>query len=182
MKQKIVKDLPPLPVMIENLIAYEDFEILREIGKGAYGIVYLVKKKNTGEIFAMKELSKNVIIDNDQVELVRLERDILKMDDHPFMANMKYVFQTEEEVYFVMKFVKGGDLFNQLLKAENRRFPEEVVRFYIIQIALALGHLHKKNILYRDLKTENILMDADGYLCLTDFGMATVLSEEKIAA
>lgn len=88
---------------------------------------------------------------------------------------MKYVFQNEFRIYFVMKFVRGGELFHHLKEA--KRFEENRVRFYAIQVALALGHLHSKNIVYRDLKPENILMGEDGYICLTDFGLAKALVE-----
>ena len=135
----------------------------------------MVKKKDTGDVFAMKTLRKDLILDEKMTDLLRIERDILKMADHPFLVNMSYVFQTEARVYFVMRFVRGGELCRQLANAEGRRFPEDAVRFYVIQVALALGHLHNKDIVYRDLKTENILMDADGYICVADFGLAKVL-------
>ena len=86
---------------------------------------------------------------------------------------MSYVFQTETKIFFVMRFVRGGELFMHLRQVT--RFPEDRARFYAIQVAMALGHLHTKNIIYRDLKPENILMDEDGYVCLTDFGLAKVL-------
>ena len=86
---------------------------------------------------------------------------------------MSYVFQTEQKIFFVMRFVRGGELFMHLRAVT--RFPEERARFYAIQVAMALGHLHQKNIIYRDLKPENILMDEDGYVCLTDFGLAKVI-------
>ena len=125
----------------------------------------------------MKELRKDLIIEQKMTDLLRIERDILKMADHPFLVNMSYVFQTEARVYFVMKFVRGGELCRQLAKSEGRRFPEDAVCFYAMQVALALGHLHKKDIVYRDLKTENILMGEDGYICVADFGMAKVCKD-----
>jgi serum/glucocorticoid-regulated kinase 2 len=107
------------------------------------------------------------------VESTRLEKDILLQADHPFLVGMSYVFQTEQKIFFVMRFVRGGELFMHLRKVT--RFPEDRARFYAIQVAMALGHLHTKNIIYRDLKPENILMDEDGYVCLTDFGLAKVI-------
>lgn len=97
------------------------------------------------------------------------------MADHPFMVGMKYVFQTDAKIFFVMRFVRGGELFTHL--RNFKRFPEEHVRFYAMQICLAIGYLHERKIIYRDLKPENILMGEDGYLCLTDFGLAKVLDE-----
>ena len=121
----------------------------------------------------MKSLRKDVIIEYDQVESTRLEKDILLQADHPFLVGMSYVFQTDQKIFFVMRFVRGGELFMHLRQVT--RFPEDRARFYAIQVAMALGHLHTKNIIYRDLKPENILMDEDGYVCLTDFGLAKVL-------
>jgi serum/glucocorticoid-regulated kinase 2 len=92
---------------------------------------------------------------------------------------MEYVFQTDMKIFFVMKFVRGGELFGHLRKAKN--FSEKRVKFYSLTIALALGHLHSKKIIYRDLKPENILMDEDGYVCLTDFGLAKILEENEMA-
>jgi len=86
---------------------------------------------------------------------------------------MHYVFQTDQKIFFVMRFVRGGELFTHLRSAS--RFSEERARFYAIQVAIALGHLHQKKIIYRDLKPENILLDSDGYICLTDFGLAKIL-------
>lgn len=132
-----------------------------------------MEKKDSKEVYAMKSLRKDVIIDYDQVESTKLEKDILMQADHPFLVGMHYVFQTEQKIFFVMRFVRGGELFMHLRNAT--RFPEERARFYAAQVALSIGHLHKKSIIYRDLKPENILMDDSGYICLTDFGLAKIL-------
>lgn len=127
----------------------------------------------------MKSLRKDVILEYDQVESTKLEKDILLQADHPFLVGMSYVFMTDHKIFFVMRFVRGGELFMHLRQVT--RFPEDRARFYAIQVAMALGHLHKKNIIYRDLKPENILMDEDGYICLTDFGLAKVLEGNEKA-
>ena len=88
---------------------------------------------------------------------------------------MEFVFQSDLRLYFVMPFIQGGELYKHFLY--NKRFPEEVVKFYAIQIALAIGHLHKKGIAHRDLKLENILIDKDGYLKIIDFGLAKILKD-----
>ena len=93
--------------------------------------------------------------------------------NHPFLVGMSYVFMTNEKIFFVMKFVRGGELFKHLREAH--RFDEKRAKFYSMQVALAIGHLHDQNIIYRDLKPENILMEEDGYICLTDFGLAKVV-------
>ena len=101
------------------------------------------------------------------------------MADHPFLVGMHYVFQTESKIFFVMRFVRGGELFSHLRRSS--RFPEEMAKFYAIQVCLAIGYLHDKKIIYRDLKPENILIDEDGYLALTDFGLAKILQDGQVA-
>ena len=108
-----------------------------------------------------------------------MEKDILYTIEHPFIVSMDYVFQNELRIYFLMKFIKGGELFRHLNKM--KRFTEEQARFMIAQIAIALGHLHSKNILYRDLKPENILFNDDGYLFLADFGLAKTMKTNELA-
>lgn len=101
------------------------------------------------------------------------------MADHPFLVGMNFVFQTESKIFFVMRFVRGGELFSYLRKCS--RFDEDKAKFYAMQVALAIGYLHSKKIIYRDLKPENILMDENGYLALTDFGLAKVLQDGQQA-
>ena len=91
--------------------------------------------------------------------------------------NLDYVFQTETRIYFLMKFVEGGDLFRHL--AKKGKFNEKVARFYAAQVLVALGYLHKKRIIYRDLKLENILLDRDGYILISDFGLSKILSQPE---
>ena len=127
----------------------------------------------------MKCIRKDIVIDNEQFENIKLEKDILYTIDHPFIVNMEFVFQNDFRIYFIMRFVKGGELFRHLVKV--KRFREDQARFFIAQIAIALGHLHSKNILYRDLKPENILFGEDGYLVLADFDLAKIASKEELA-
>ena len=163
----------------EKNIMLDEFKVLKVIGKGSYGRVYLVEMISTNEIYAMKELRKDVLIDTDQIGNTKVEKEIMKNADHPFLINLDYVFQTPGRIYFVMKFMRGGELFSLMYK--KRRFSESMSRFYIAQIVLALTHLHSKKILYRDLKPENILLDETGYICLADFGMSRFLEGEKKA-
>lgn len=118
----------------------------------------------------MKSLRKDVILENDQVESTKLEKEILLKAKHPFFVKMAYIFQTDQKIYFVMNFVRGGELFTHL--QNEKRFKEERTKFYAAQIISAIGYLHKKKIIYRDIKPENILMGQDGYLYLADFGLA----------
>lgn len=93
--------------------------------------------------------------------------------EHPFIINMEFVFQRESRIYFLMDFIRGGELYRYLSK--NRRIPEESAKFYAAQVAMALGYLHKSRIIYRDLKPENILIHEDGYIKLADFGLAKLI-------
>ena len=127
----------------------------------------------------MKSLKKDVLLDKDQVQNTILKKQILDSLDHPFLVAMIFCFQTEERIYFVMPFVRGGELF-QHLKTE-KYFPEEKVKFYAASIGLALDYLHNKGIIYRDLKPENILIGEDGYLELIDFGLAKILKNNEKA-
>ena len=145
----------------------EDFKIKKMIGKGTFGKVYLVElSTRPGQLYAMKCIRKDIIIENEQMDNIQLEKDILYTIDHPFLVNMEYVFQNEFRIYFLMHFVKGGELFRHLVQV--KRFQEEQAKFFAAQVALALAHLHSKKILYRDLKPENVLVGDDGkYFQLT---------------
>jgi serum/glucocorticoid-regulated kinase 2 len=160
-------------------VKLEDFKTIKVLGRGSFGKVCLVEYIPTKEMFAMKSLKKDVLIDQDQIENTLLEKNILQSIDHVFLVGLNFCFQTVERIYFVMPFLRGGELFQHLRKL--RIFDEEKVRFYAAQIALALEHLHSHGIVYRDLKPENILLDEQGYLKLADFGMAKKLKPEEKA-
>ena len=122
----------------------------------------------------MKSLDKGHILESGQYEATKLEKEIMEQAEHPFLVGLNFIFQTDNKVCFVMRFVQGGELFAHLHRVQ--RFTETAARFYCAQMVLALGHLHSQGILYRDLKPENILISAEngesGFLRLTDFGLA----------
>eukprot|EP00163_Fabomonas_tropica_P034759 TRINITY_DN979_c0_g2_i2.p1 TRINITY_DN979_c0_g2~~TRINITY_DN979_c0_g2_i2.p1 ORF type:complete len:313 (-),score=100.65 TRINITY_DN979_c0_g2_i2:336-1274(-) len=128
-----------------------------------------VKKKDTGEIFAMKVLRKDKIVQRNQMEHTKSEVNVLQNVLHPFMVSMRYSFQTDQKLYLILDYVNGGELFFHLSKEGN--FSEERARLYTAEILLALDHLHRFDIIYRDLKPENLLLDQDGHMRLTDFGL-----------
>ena len=161
-------------------VSLEDFEIVSVLGRGTFGKVYLGNLKMTNTLYAIKAIRKDILIETEQIESTRLERNILLSCDHPFLVGMEFVFQTDLRLYFVMKFVKGGELYKLFLK--KRRFPEEQVKFYALQIAEAIGYLHAQNIIHRDLKLENILVEEDGYLAIIDFGLAKMLDKDAEAS
>lgn len=160
-------------------LSLESFTILSVLGKGTFGKVYLTELKDENKYFAIKAIRKDVLIETEQVESTKLERDILLECDHPFLCGMDYVFQNDLRLYFVMPFVRGGEVYKHFLKC--KRFPEQQVKFYAIQIALAIGYLHKKDICHRDMKLENILIDDKGYLKLIDFGLAKILQDSELS-
>ncbi|KAI9574915.1 kinase-like domain-containing protein [Boletus coccyginus] len=148
-----------------------DFEFLKLIGRGTFGKVFQVRKKDTKRIYAMKVLSKKEIIAKKEVAHTIGERKILQRSlDSPFLVGLKFSFQTDTDLYFVTDFKSGGELFWHLQK--ETRFTEDRARFYVAELVLALEHLHKYNIVYRDLKPENILLDATGHVALCDFGLS----------
>jgi len=131
-----------------------------------------VRKKDTGEIFAMKALNKDLIEKENLIEHTMAEKSILQRIQHPFIVGLHYAFQTSNKLYLILDFLSGGELFYHL-QAEGK-FDEARTRFYISEIALAIGYVHSMNIIYRDLKPENIVLDRYGHVCLTDFGLAKV--------
>ncbi|CAK7202729.1 Serine/threonine-protein kinase [Sporothrix eucalyptigena] len=151
----------------------DDFEILRLIGKGTFGQVYQVRKKDTRRIYAMKVLSKKKIVQKKEVAHTVGERNILvrtATSDSPFIVGLKFSFQTPSDLYLVTDYMSGGELFWHLQK--EGRFEEGRAKFYIAELILAIEHLHNNDIVYRDLKPENILLDANGHIALCDFGLS----------
>lgn len=151
----------------------EDFQILKLIGKGTFGQVFQVRKKDSGRIYAMKVLSKKVIVQKKEVAHTVGERNILvrtAMTDSAFIVGLKFSFQTATDLYLVTDYMSGGELFWHLQK--EGRFKEDRAKFYIAELILALQHLHEHDIVYRDLKPENILLDANGHIALCDFGLS----------
>lgn len=158
-------------------VCLEDFKLLKVLGRGAFGKVMLVEKNDTKEMFAIKSLKKEEIIQQEQLENTKTEKMILEAVAHPFLVGLEYCFQTPEKIFFVMNFMKGGELFQHLRHV--RKFDESRVKFYACQLALGLGHLHSHDIVYRDLKPENVLLDELGNAALTDFGMAKVVKKNE---
>ena len=158
-------------------LTLDDFEIVDFLGQGTFGKVYLTKLKSTGKLYAIKCISKEILIEYDQEENTKLEEQILFTCKHEFLLGMDFVFQNIDNIYFVMPYVKGGELYAHLKK--EKRFPEYAIKFYAVQIILGIGYLHEKGIIHRDMKLENILVDEDGYLKIIDFGLAKILKNEE---
>ncbi|XWS56920.1 hypothetical protein CRYUN_Cryun09bG0127100 [Craigia yunnanensis] len=152
-----------------------DFEVLKLVGQGAFGKVYQVRRSDTSDIYAMKVMRKDKIMEKNHAEYMKSEREILTKVDHPFIVQLRYSFQTKYRLYLVLDFVNGGHLFFQLY--HQGLFREDLARIYTAEIVSAVSHLHANGIMHRDLKPENILLDADGHIMLTDFGLAKEFDE-----
>ncbi|ETI32862.1 AGC protein kinase [Phytophthora nicotianae CJ01A1] len=157
----------------DDPVCLGDFEIVKLVGRGACGRVKLVRKKHgydEGVFYAMKAIRKKLVIQRGLVEATNAERRILDRIKHPYVATLCYAFQTEAKLYLLSKYYPGGNLLDQMRLA--RRFTEDRTRLYTAEVALAIRHLHQNDIIYRDLKLENVLVDSDGHVALTDFGMS----------
>ena len=147
-----------------------DYQIISYLNKGHFGKVYKVISKIDKQVYSLKCIYKNSIIQDREFENLAAEREVLGSINHPFIVKMHAAFQTKEQLCFVMDYLEGNELFYHL--RDRGSFDEETTMFYAAQIVLAVEHLHKNNIMYRDLKPENILLDKDGNAVLTDFGLA----------
>ncbi|OTB00544.1 hypothetical protein M426DRAFT_26459 [Hypoxylon sp. CI-4A] len=147
----------------------EDFELLKVVGKGSFGKVMQVRKKDTNRIYALKTIRKAHIISRSEVAHTLAERSVLAQINNPFIVPLKFTFQSPEKLYFVLAFVNGGELFHHLQK--EQRFDVNRARFYTAELLCALECLHGFNVIYRDLKPENILLDYQGHIALCDFGL-----------
>uniref|UniRef100_H9G6X3 non-specific serine/threonine protein kinase n=2 Tax=Anolis carolinensis TaxID=28377 RepID=H9G6X3_ANOCA len=146
-----------------------DFDYLKLLGKGTFGKVILVREKATGRYYAMKILRKEVIIAKDEVAHTVTESRVLQNTRHPFLTALKYAFQTNDRLCFVMEYANGGELFFHL--SRERVFTEDRARFYGAEIVSALEYLHSRDVVYRDIKLENLMLDKDGHIKITDFGL-----------
>ncbi|XP_076825342.1 serine/threonine-protein kinase 38-like [Clavelina lepadiformis] len=152
-----------------------DFEMLKIIGRGAFGEVRLVQKKDTGHIYAMKMLRKKDMMEKEQVAHVRAERDILVEAENPWVVKMFYSFQDVYNLYLIMEFLPGGDMMTLLMNKDT--LTEEQTQFYMAESILAINSIHELGFIHRDIKPDNLLIDAKGHLKLSDFGLCTGLKK-----
>merc|ERR1719230_1891886 len=158
----------------------DDFLPVKVIGKGSYGKVMLVKHKDSETLYAMKMLRKDHIVKRNQIEHTKAERNVLEKVQHPFIVKLEYAFQTPKKLHMVLTFAQGGELFFHLSRAG--RFSEGRCKFYSAELLLAIGYLHSLNIIFRDLKPENVLLDGEGHAKLTDFGLSKEGIEDNFSA
>ncbi|XP_070265411.1 serine/threonine-protein kinase LATS2 isoform X1 [Myotis yumanensis] len=147
------------------------FVKIKTLGIGAFGEVCLACKVDTHALYAMKTLRKKDVLNRNQVAHVKAERDILAEADNEWVVKLYYSFQDKDSLYFVMDYIPGGDMMSLLIRMEI--FPEHLARFYIAELTLAIESVHKMGFIHRDIKPDNILIDLDGHIKLTDFGLCT---------
>jgi serine/threonine protein kinase len=170
--------MSPLKQMLDRTKTPQHFHFIKVIGTGSYGKVFLVQEISTGKLFAMKTLKKaSIIVHIKYTEHTRAERTILQDVEHPFIVKLHYAFQTPRKLYLVLQYVGGGELFTHM--ARERMMNEDWTCFIAAELVLALEHLHGLGIIYRDLKPENVLLDREGHVVLTDFGLSKVALDSQ---
>ncbi|XP_062505273.1 protein kinase C iota type-like isoform X2 [Corticium candelabrum] len=154
----------------KSQISVDDFELLNVIGRGSYAKVLLVELKRTKVLYAMKVIKKELVNDDEDIDWVQTEKQVFEQaSNHPFLVGLHSCFQTESRLFFVIEYVGGGDMMFHMQR--QRRLPEDHARFYSSEICCALNYLHERGIIYRDLKLDNVLLDPEGHVKLTDYGM-----------
>uniref|UniRef100_A0A8C4N526 Serine/threonine kinase 32B n=2 Tax=Eptatretus burgeri TaxID=7764 RepID=A0A8C4N526_EPTBU len=156
-------------------VGFDHFQILRAIGKGSFGKVCIVKKSDSGKIYAMKYMNKQKCIERNDVRNVTRELQIMQGLEHPFLVNLWYSFQDVEDMFMVVDLLLGGDLRFHLQR--HTRFSEAVVHLYLCELSLALDYLQTQGIIHRDIKPDNVLLDEHGHVHITDFNIAKVVKD-----
>ncbi|KAL9170044.1 hypothetical protein ABFS82_04G118100 [Erythranthe guttata] len=173
LEDDVLRSLRSSPVhSSKDRTSIDDFEIIKPISRGAFGRVFLAKKRTTGDLFAIKVLKKADMIRKNAVESILAERDILISVRNPFVVRFFYSFTCRENLYLVMEYLNGGDLYSLLRNLGC--LDEDVARVYIAEVVLALEYLHSLRVVHRDLKPDNLLIAHDGHIKLTDFGLSKV--------
>lgn len=152
-------------------MSVKDYDSIKIIGRGAYGEVRLCKCIATGELVAIKKMKKKDMIKKNEIEHIRAERSVLSKSSNKWTIDLKCSFQDDDFLYLVMEYLPGGDLMNMLIKKDI--FSIEEARFYIAETILAVEYVHSLGYVHRDIKPDNILLDKDGHIKLTDFGLCT---------
>ncbi|CAD8148565.1 unnamed protein product [Paramecium pentaurelia] len=176
--QGITLQLQPLYAQSQGTkkVGLKDFILIKCIGVGGFSRVYLVKKKDNGQFYALKLIDKKFIFDNAKEVIVQNERDIMVKMENQYITKMHYAFETKFYIAFVLEYCAGGELFYHLRKL--KRLNEQEAKYYFVEICIGMAYLHSQNIVYRDIKPENILLDLQGHMMLSDFGLSKPNMEE----
>ncbi|KAL8847990.1 MAG: hypothetical protein Q9221_006952 [Calogaya cf. arnoldii] len=164
------------PVVFTNEVNLNHFRLLRVVGKGAFGKVRIVERKDTGLTFALKYIRKDEVVRSESVRNIIRERRMLEHLNHPFLCNLRYSFQDIEYLYIVVDLMNGGDL---RFHISRKTFTEEAVRFWMAELGCALRYIHEQGIVHRDLKPDNVLLDSEGHVHLADFNVASEFRPDK---
>jgi len=158
-------------------LSVDDFELLCTLGRGAWGKVFAARHKHTNITFALKIMRKNALVEQSVVRMIVRERRLMSELLHPFILTLHGHFSTPTKLYMVLRLAPGNDISKMLARQEQNCFSPSVARFVIAQVILAIEYMHGRGILHRDIKTENILIDANGYCLLADMGLACACEE-----
>ncbi|EME49710.1 hypothetical protein DOTSEDRAFT_20131 [Dothistroma septosporum NZE10] len=164
------------PVILTDEVNLNHFRLLRVVGKGAFGKVRIVERKDTGVTFALKYIRKDEVVRSESVRNIIRERRMLEHLNHPFLCNLRYSFQDMEYLYIVVDLMTGGDL---RFHISRKTFTEEAVRFWIAELGCALRYVHRQGIVHRDVKPDNVLLDTEGHVHLADFNVASDITPGK---
>ncbi|KAH3919045.1 hypothetical protein HBI56_099150 [Parastagonospora nodorum] len=164
------------PVVFTDQVNLNHFRLLRVVGKGAFGKVRIVERKDTGLTFALKYIRKDEVVRSESVRNIIRERRMLEHLNHPFLCNLRYSFQDIEYLYIVVDLMNGGDL---RFHISRKTFTEEAVRFWIAQLGCAVRYIHQQGIVHRDIKPDNVLLDSEGHVHLADFNVASDFTPHK---
>ncbi|KAG8169852.1 hypothetical protein KVR01_000597 [Diaporthe batatas] len=165
------------PVEFDGEVNLNHFRLLRVVGRGAFGKVRIVERKDTNLSFALKYIRKDEVVRSESVRNIIRERRMLEHVNHPFICNLRYSFQDIEYMYLVVDLMSGGDL---RFHISRKTFTEDAVRFWIAELGCALRYIHGQGIIHRDVKPDNVLLDADGHVHLTDFNVASDIIPGKV--
>ncbi|KAM4651210.1 protein kinase C zeta type isoform 2-T2 [Discoglossus pictus] len=174
-RKDVSEDIQPVIDGIDGIkitqgLGLQDFDLIRVIGRGSYAKVLLVRLKKNDQAYAMKVVKKELVHDDEDIDWVQTEKHVFEQaSSNPFLVGLHSCFQTPSRLFLVIEYVNGGDLMFHMQR--QRKLPEEHARFYAAEICIALNFLHERGIIYRDLKLDNVLLDADGHIKLTDYGM-----------
>ncbi|KAF2642820.1 kinase-like protein [Massarina eburnea CBS 473.64] len=164
------------PVIFTDQVNLNHFRLLRVVGKGAFGKVRIVERKDTGLTFALKYIRKDEVVRSESVRNIIRERRMLEHLNHPFLCNLRYSFQDIEYLYIVVDLMNGGDL---RFHISRKTFTEDAVRFWIAQLGCAVRYVHQQGIVHRDIKPDNVLLDSEGHVHLADFNVASDFTPNK---
>jgi len=175
MESQMPQHAPASPGVAKDMTPLDELEEIGVLGKGAYGLVSLVKDPNTDKAYALKAIKKSKVVENGMEEYIMAEKYIMQRLQNPFLVNLKTTYMTPKHLYFLLEVCLGGELFTLL--REKNFFDEKTARFYTGCVVEGFAYMHSKNIIYRDLKPENLVLDSRGYLKIADFGFAKEISD-----